>query len=440
MRLLAITILLLQGLHGGCRTGFLAAPDQQPSGRGRELSPLPGAACFELYLPLIRGKNIAIVANHTSVVAPEVPGKDVTVADNHKPAVPPVPDHKNQAANRLSTGEDYIHLVDTLLSYPGTELHILRVFAPEHGFRGEKDAGALVEDGRDPATGIPVISLYGDHRKPGPDDLEGLDVVLFDLQDVGSRFYTYISTLHYVMEACAENGVPLMVLDRPNPNGGYVDGPLLEPEFTSFVGMHSIPVVYGLTMGELARMINGEGWLTGGIRCELTVVPCRDYDHGMEVALPVAPSPNLATLQAIRLYPSTCFFEGTILSEGRGTNYPFEVFGHPDLPGEFSFTPRSMPGRATRPKLEGQICYGKDLREYKPDDGWTRLHLGWLLEAYGQFPDKNEFFTPYFESLAGTATLRRQITAGWDESRIRVSWEEDLEKFRRTRLKYLLYP
>jgi uncharacterized protein YbbC (DUF1343 family) len=357
---------------------------------------------MDAYLPLIRGKRMALVANHTSMVGDS-------------------------------------HLVDTLLARGLKKDHLLKVFAPEHGFRGERAAGAHIEDGRDPLTGISIVSLYGTHYKPTPKDLEGVDLVLFDLQDVGARFYTYISTLHYVMEACAEQGVPLLVLDRPNPNGAYVDGPIREEEYTSFVGMHPIPVVYGLTIGELAGMINGEKWLGEGLGCELRVIPCANYSRGQPYSLPVAPSPNLRNDHAIRLYPSTCFFEGTVLSEGRGTDMPFEVYGHPDLQGDFSFTPRSIPGVSGHPKFKDQLCRGADLRAFDPPEGWTRLYLHWLLDAYEKFPDKSEFFRPYFDTLAGTARLREQIEAGWDEDRIRASWQEGLENYHIIREKYLIY-
>jgi uncharacterized protein YbbC (DUF1343 family) len=363
---------------------------------------LTGADRMDLYLPLLQGKRIALVVNHTSLVG----GRN---------------------------------LVDTLLAR-GVELTgIMRVFVPEHGLRGSYDAGEEVEGGIDTITGILMVSLYGKHRKPQAEDLEGISLVLFDIQDVGVRFFTYISTLHYVMEACAENGVPLVLLDRPNPNGGYVDGPVFEPEHRSFVGMHPIPVVYGLTIGELAKMINGEGWLAGGVRCDLTVVPCSNYSHGKPCSLPVSPSPNLSNANAVRLYPSTCLFEGTVISEGRGTSMPFEVYGHPDLEGGFSFTPISMPGFSTHPRHMNRRCYGEDLREFNPPEGWTQLYLDFLLEAYARYPRKEEFFTPYFESLAGTSSLRRQIEAGWEEEKIRESWQQELEAYLVLREKYLIY-
>jgi uncharacterized protein YbbC (DUF1343 family) len=363
---------------------------------------IPGAGQMERIIPLLENKTLAIVANQTSEV------------------------------NRT-------HLVDTLLSLADNRFTIKKVFAPEHGFRGDIDDGVAVSDETDPKTGIPIVSLYGKHKKPAATALAGIDLVIFDIQDVGTRFYTYISTLHYVMEACAENGVPLLLPDRPNPNDGYIDGPLLEPQFSSFVGMHPIPVVYALTIGEVAMMINGEGWLRGGVQCDLTVIPCENYYHGREYSLPVKPSPNLPNDHAIRIYPSTCFFEGTVISEGRGTLMPFEVYGHPDLPGSFSFVPEGIPGMSMYPKLKGETCYGEDLRGFVPDSGWSRIELRWLLDAYEKFPDKKNFFLPFFESLAGTDRLRQQIIAGWTEEEIRQSWQPGLEKFRGIRERYLLY-
>lgn len=362
----------------------------------------PGAASLEKYLPLIGSKQFALVANHTSIV--------------------------NQ-----------VHLLDTILQRGIDKSQIKALFCPEHGFRGELGAGVFADDHRDPLTGIQVISLYGKNKKPTPEQLAGVELMLFDLQDVGVRFYTYISTLHYVMEACAENGIPLVVLDRPNPNGGYVDGPVLEPEYTSFVGMHPIPVVYGLSIGELAQMMNGEGWLKGGVQCELEIIPCGNYSHGAAYSMPVRPSPNLANEHAILLYPSTCFFEGTILSEGRGTDMPFEVYGHPKMEGELSFTPRSIKGVAENPKYKGEVCFGGDLRGFNPAEGWSRLFLEFLMDAYEAFPDKEVFFTSYFEKLAGTASLRKQIEAGWKQDQIRESWSSDIDSYMDLRKEYLIY-
>ncbi|MBN2699151.1 MAG: DUF1343 domain-containing protein [Bacteroidales bacterium] len=364
---------------------------------------VPGAGQLDKVLPLIQDEKIALVANHTSLV----------------------------------NGQ---HLVDVLASEGTALVRIMNVFVPEHGFRGDIDAGESISDQKDYVTGIPLVSLYGSHRKPRPEDLGDVDRVIFDIQDVGVRFFTYISTLHYVMESCAEQGIPLLILDRPNPNGGYVDGPVLEPEQRSFVGMHPVPGVYGMTIGELASMINGEGWLAEGVTCNLTIIPCLNYYHGKPVMLPVKPSPNLPGDHSIKLYPSTCFFEGTVISEGRGTPVPFEVYGHPLLKGDFSFTPEEIPGMSANPKLKGQLCYGRDLRNFNPENGWNRIFLEWLLEAYDQFPDKEKFFIPYFDKLAGTTRLREQIEAGWNEESIRRSWETELEAFQEIRKKYLLYP
>ena len=361
-----------------------------------------GAERMELYLPLLEGRNIALVANHSSLVCGT-------------------------------------HLLDTLLSSGVVPGQIVRIFSPEHGFRGDQDAGAEVVDGRDPLSGIAVSSLYGSKYKPTAEQLEGVDLLLFDLQDVGVRFYTYISTLHYVMEACAEANIPVLVLDRPNPNGNYVDGPVREPGFQSFVGMHPIPVVHGLTMGELARMIDGEAWLDGAVDCELKMIPCLGYTHSTDYEPPVKPSPNLPDAGSIRLYPSTCFFEGTVISEGRGTRMPFSVYGHPELKGDFSFTPESIPGMSMNPRFKGIICHGRDLRTFSPHEGWKRIHLEFLLEAYKDFPRKDEFFIDYFDKLAGTSLLREQISNGWSEAAIRESWQEGLSGYKEMRRKYLIY-
>jgi uncharacterized protein YbbC (DUF1343 family) len=364
-----------------------------------------GAERTELYLPLLQGKRIGIVANQTSVIKE-------------------------------------MHLVDSLYAMGNEVTRIFKLFSPEHGFRGQVARGEAVPDGVDPVTGLPVVSLYGQNRKPPAEEFNDLDLILFDIQDVGTRFYTYISTLFYVMQACAEEDKELLVLDRPNPNGFYVDGPVLEPGFSSFVGMHEVPVVYGMTIGEYAGMINGEGWLGEGLTCRLTVIPCGNYTHRSIYKLPVSPSPNLPNMNSIYLYPSTCFFEGTVISEGRGTDAPFEVFGHPDLEGrEFTFIPKSIPGKAVHPKSEGELCYGTDLRNMRDlEERDPELNLSWLIDAYRDFPDKGSFFITYFENLAGTDKLRRQIENGLSEEEIRASWQEDLEAFRKIRSKYLIYP
>ncbi len=356
-----------------------------------------GAQQSELYLPLLEGKNVGLVVNQTS---------------------------------RL----DSVHLVDFLVA---ENVAVQKIFAPEHGFRGEASAGEYVTDGKDTQTRRPILSLYGKTKKPTPAMLEGLDVVIFDIQDVGARFYTYISTLHYVMEACGEAQIPVIVLDRPNPNGHYVDGMVLELEHQSFVGMHPIPVVHGCTVGELARMINGEGWLENQIFCDLTVIPCQNYTHQMDYKLPVRPSPNLPTSRSISLYPSLCFFEGTVWSAGRGTDFPFEVVGHPELPQtDFSFVPKANAG-AKYPKHEHKTCYGFDLRDaaYRTDT----LQLGFLVKAYEQFPQKEEFFNNFLTKLAGTTKLQKQIESGMSAAEIRQSWQTDLQEYERIRENYLLY-
>ena len=366
---------------------------------------LTGAERTDMYMPMLGGKRVGIVANQTSVIG--------------------------------ST-----HLVDSLISIGGGEDMIRKVFSPEHGFRGEAEAGSIIEDNVDPGTGLPVISLYGSNRKPSPEALADLDAIVFDLQDVGARFYTYISTLFYVMQACAENGKQMIILDRPNPNGFYVDGPVLDTTYRSFVGMHEVPVVHGMTIGEYGQMINGEGWLGNGLVCNLEVIPCLNYDHALHYKVPVSPSPNLPNMNAIYLYPSTCFFEGTVISEGRGTDFPFEVFGHPRLENAyFAFTPESIPGKSEHPKLKGETCMGMDLRYLRNNPRREgRINLSWLLFAYENFPEKEKFFIPYFENLAGTAHLRQQIMDGMTEDEIRSSWSDQLAAFRKIRKKYLLYP
>ncbi len=354
-----------------------------------------------LYFPLLQGKHVAVVANQSAII-----GKT--------------------------------NLVDTLLA---KDIKVIRIFSPEHGFRGNKSAGAHINDGVDTETGLPIVSLYGKHRKPTPDDLRGVDVVVFDLQDVGVRFYTYISTMTLVMEACAENHIPVILLDRPNPNGFYVDGPVRKPGFQSFVGMHPVPVVYGMTIGEYARMVNGEHWLKNGITCHLTVIPLKKYHRNMLVKLPVKPSPNLPDWEAIYLYPSLCFFEGTVVSVGRGTSKPFQIYGHPKMKGSYSFLPVSTPGASLHPKFENQTCRGTDLSAFaknafrKPG----RIYLKWLLDAYHQIGENGHFFNHYFDTLAGTDILRKQIEAGMTEGQIRKSWQKDLKAFKKIRKKYLLY-
>jgi len=364
---------------------------------------VPGACRTEAYFHLLDGKKIALVANHTSLIG-------VT------------------------------HLLDTFLL---SGLDVKKVFTPEHGFRGDLDAGAKVPAGRDAKTGLPVISLYGKKVKPSPADLSGIDLVVFDVQDVGVRFYTYLSTLSYMMEACAENNIPLLVLDRPNPNGFYIDGPVLEPAFRSFVGLHPVPVVYGMTIGEYALMVNGEHWLRDSLHCTLTVIPCTGYSHDSLYHLPVKPSPNLVDMRSVYLYPSLAFFEGTAVSVGRGTPFPFQVYGHPSMQGcSFHFIPRSMPGMSLHPPYAGKICCGTDLRNYNTIALLDKkeLILDFLFDAYERFPDKNRFFNSFFDLLAGTSALREQIKNRLSEEDIRKSWLPGLTKFKEIRKKYLLYP
>ena len=372
-----------------------------------------GAENQTAYLPLLKGKKVGIVTNQSGII-----NRIEVVAK----AIP-----KNTIVRPTT------HLVDFLLEQ---EINLQKIYAPEHGFRGTADAGEVIKDGKDTKTGLPIISLYGDNKKPKPAQLAGIDVMVFDLQDVGARFYTYISSLHYVMEACAENNIPLLVLDRPNPNGSIVDGPILEKENTSFVGMHEIPVLHGMTIGEYAQMINGEKWLKNGIQCDLKVIPCLNYKRTMDYHLPVKPSPNLPNSQAINLYASLCFFEGTNVSVGRGTEKQFQLYGSPFLPkSNFSFTPKPNEG-AKDPVHNGKLCYGEDLSKIEKV---SKLELKWLLKAYLETTDKSNFFNSFFTKLAGTKKLQAQIENGISEIEIRKSWENGLIAFKEMRKKYLVY-
>ncbi len=373
---------------------------------------MTGASNVTAYLPLLLGKKVAVVANQTSVVFKKSPSD---TSDRPK----------------------FTHLVDSLLSL---DVKVEKVFAPEHGFRGQADAGELLADGRDSRTGLPIISLYGENRKPSKEQLEGTDLLVFDIQDVGVRFYTYIATLQLVMEACAENRIPIVVLDRPNPNGHYVDGPTMEQEHTGFLGMSPIPLVYGMTIGEYAGMLNGEGWLNDGLKADLTVIPLRNYTHASYYSIPIRPSPNLPNDQAINLYPSLGLFEGTNVNAGRGTDFQFQRYGAPFLDSltyTFRYTPAPNFG-AANPKHNGKLCYGKDL------SGTPRLgsvSLYWIMDAYRKAIDKKAFFiTSGFTTHAGTEILQKQIEAGLSEDEIKKSWEKDLTAFRKMREKYLIYP
>lgn len=363
-----------------------------------------GAEQTQLYLPSLAGKRVALVVNHTSVMR------------NHSGSV--------------------THLADSLQQL-GVNLRL--IFAPEHGFRGTASAGEHVANGIDTKTHLPLISLYGNNKKPTPSQLKDVDVVIFDIQDVGARFYTYTSTMHYVMEACAENNKEFIVLDRPNPNGHYVDGPVLDKAFSSFVGLNAIPIVHGCTVGELARLINGEGWLKNGIRCKLNVVTCLNYRHSKRYSPPIAPSPNLPNLQAILLYPSLCLFEGTEISVGRGTDTQFQVVGSPvTRANAYTFTPEDKDG-AVNPMHEGKKCYGLDLTTIDAKkQGFT---LKYLLDFYQKSPNKATFFTSpaFFDKLAGTDSLRKEIMAGKTEAQIRSQWINALNQYKQIRAKYLLY-
>jgi uncharacterized protein YbbC (DUF1343 family) len=373
-----------------------AVVQSQPANTARPAGELSvGAAQLSMYIPQLSGKRVGMVVNHTSLVG-------------------------------------NTHLVDTLLSL---NVGVKKIFAPEHGFRGEADAGEHVSSGIDKKTNLPLVSLYGSNKKPTPEQLADLDVVIFDIQDVGTRFYTYISTMHYVMEACAENNKKVIVLDRPNPHGHYFDGPVLAPAFKSFVGMHPIPVVHGLTVAELANMINGQKWLANGVQCDLTVVKNDNYTHHTPYILPVRPSPNLSSQQAVRLYPSLCLFEGTVVSVGRGTDYPFQLIGSPNpANGPFTFTPRSVPGAKTPPYLNQQ-CYGLDLRE----DTLSHFSLKYVIDFYQKAANKDKYFNSFFDKLAGNDKLRTQIKSGMTEAQIRETWKEDLAAYKNLRKQYLLY-
>lgn len=347
--------------------------------------------------------------------------------------------YKNLAGKRVALVVNHTsrigktHLADSLKSLG---VKIVKIFGPEHGFRGNAADGELVNDSVDVRTSIRLVSLYGKNKKPTQQQLENVDVVIFDIQDVGTRFYTYISTMHYVMEACAEAKIKVIILDRPNPNS-FVDGPMNEKPFESFVAMHQIPIAHGLTVGELAQMINGEGWLMNKLTCEIEIIKLKNWKHSDAYALPVGPSPNLPNNQAIRLYPSICLFEGTVISLGRGTPFPFQVLGNPELKNmPFTFTPVTIKGVAVKPPQEGKLCYGIDLRNEMPE---RKINLSYLIKMYQAYPDKEKFFIPYFDILAGTPKLKQQIKDGLTEDQIRASWKGDIDKYNVIRTKYLLY-
>ena len=417
-RLFKSTFLFCLLVSASCKENAMSHKTDKISNLSVDSSPtvkipiIVGANRMQVYLPLLKDKKVGLVANQTTVVFKHPDSQDF-----------------------------YTHLADTLLA---SGVNLVSVFAPEHGFRGTADAGEIVSDGKDAKTGLPIVSLYGDNKKPKPEQLNGLDIVVFDLQDVGARFYTYLSTLHYLMEACAENGIELLILDRPNPNGGVVDGPILDKAYTSFVGMHPVPVLHGMTIGEYAQMINGEKWLNPStssgqvLQCDLKVVPCLNYSHDMKYSLPVKPSPNLPNDQAINLYASLCFFEGTNVSVGRGTGKQFQIYGSPNLSPTvftFRFTPQPNEG-AKHPIYEGKICYGEDLSNA---ENVNRLELKWLIKAYQNTSDKKSFFNSYFVKLAGSPQFQQQIEAGISEAEIRKTWQSGLWKFKKMRANYLIY-
>ncbi len=353
-----------------------------------------GAEQINEYYHLIKNKKIALVANQSSII-------------------------KNT------------HLLDTLISL---NLNVVKVFTPEHGFRGQSDAGELIESKYDLKTKIPLISLYGKNKKPSKQQLKDIDIIIFDIQDVGARFYTYISTLHYILESASENNKEIIILDRPNPNGHYIDGPVLDTNYKSFVGMHPIPIVHGMTIGEYAKMIIGEKWISKN--CNLTIIKMKNYNHKMKYDLPVNPSPNLKSLKAVNLYPSLCLFEGTSISVGRGTTTPFQHFGAPYLNSNYSFIPKSMKG-SKNPKYENIKCYGTDLRFQ--DVYYKEIVLDWIINAYNECPKKDSFFNSFFNKLAGNNKLKHQIINGMKSEDIKKTWEKDLKIFKEKRRKYLLY-
>ena len=365
----------------------------------------PGAFSTAKYLPLLKNKRVALVVNQSSIL-------------------------------------NGVHLSDTLLDLG---VNVVKIFAPEHGFRGKADAGKIIDNTIDSKTGLPIVSLYGKKEKPNKEDLSNIEIVIFDIQDVGVRFYTYISTLTYVMESCGENNIPILVFDRPNPNGHYIDGPILEPKYKSFVGLIPIPIVYGLTMGELAQMINGEGWMSNNVKCNLTVIPCTNYTHQSHYQLPIRPSPNLPDFASVSLYPSLCFFEGTTVSVGRGTNKPFKQIGHPSLASNYKYKFVPLPNEgASNPKLKGESCFGIDLSNVKIKDfrHKGKIELSWLIEFYNNYEDKEKFFLKnnWIDKLAGTDELRKMIIQGKTSEEIKEVWKTDLIKFNSARKKYLLYP
>lgn len=378
-----------------------------------------GADNLNNHFDLFENKKVGIVTNQTGLVTYDSIYKTMD----------------ESGLNKQKLLIRTVHLVDYITN--NTPIELVKIFAPEHGFRGTADAGEYVDDSKDRKTGLPILSLYGNNKKPTAEQLAGIDLLIFDLQDVGARFYTYISHLHYIMEACAENNVSLVLLDRPNPNGTIVDGPILDPAYSSFVGMHPVPILHGMTIGEYALMINGEGWLKNKVQCHLSIIPCENYRRTMPYNLPINPSPNLPNPQSINLYASLCFFEGTNVSVGRGTNTQFQIYGSPFLPQtDFTFTPTPNLG-AKNPLYNGVVCYGEDLTNVPKVQ---QLELKWLLKAYKESSNPSNFFNSFFTKLAGSPDLQNQIEMGLSEEEIRASWQDGLKDFKKMREDYLLYP
>lgn len=380
----------------------------------KDLEIKTGADRVDLYLKHLKGKNVAVVANQTSVLN--------------------ILQRAEISPNVMGSKKIQYHLVDYL--HNNKSINLKKVFSPEHGFRGKEDAGATVKDGIDAKTGLPILSLHGKHKKPTAAQLQNIDIVVFDIQDVGVRFYTYISTLHYVMEACAELGIRVIILDRPNPNAHYIDGPILEKEHSSFVGKHPVPVVYRMTIGEYGQMINGEKWLKNGVQCNLSVIPLKNYTHQLKYNLPIKPSPNLPNAKSINLYPSLGFFEGTTINAGRGTDIQFQIYGAPFFEKtDFSYTPKANNG-AKYPKHKEQLCYGVDLRK---TEHLSKIDLSFLIDAYQRTPTKENFFGETFTIHAGNTKLQKQIEQGLSAKEIEKTWTKGLEEFKMIRSKYLIY-